>query len=163
MTYWRMQLHPDESESALKSTVESLSHGYIGLDFSREVGDLTKVPQSDLPENQKTYYAFANEMAVGDWVLISVHNFPFALVRVNGQYNYIRSHASEIGVWFRHFREVDDITYFGDVMQTDVRKWEQIPMPATLTPLRQSSTESWQLIERWLGKLGRSANSAAAR
>lgn len=31
MTYWRMQLHPSESEGAIKYTVESLSTGYVGL------------------------------------------------------------------------------------------------------------------------------------
>jgi hypothetical protein len=43
MTYWRMQLHPSESEGAIKHTVESLSAGYIGLDFSVDVPDLLTV------------------------------------------------------------------------------------------------------------------------
>ena len=46
-------------------------------------------------------------MEVGDWVLLFTHHFPFALVRIAGPYNYIRSTAPEIGAWFRHFRKVD--------------------------------------------------------
>jgi hypothetical protein len=162
MTYWRMQLHPDESEQALKSTVESLSAGYIGLDFSSDVGDLTRASPSQLPENQKNYMAFANEMQERDKVLVFVHHFPFALATVDGEYNYIRAHAPEIGVWFRHFRRVKDVTYFGDVIETDARKWEQIRMTATITPLRKSSTQSWKLIERWLRKIEQSTTVASA-
>jgi hypothetical protein len=69
----------------------------------------------------------------------AVSHFPFALVRVSGDYNYIRSHAREIGVWFRHLRSVDDIRYYGDFV-TDARSWEQITMTATITPLRESAT-----------------------
>jgi len=35
MTYWRMQLHPNEPGEALKHSVESLVAGFIGLDFHR--------------------------------------------------------------------------------------------------------------------------------
>jgi hypothetical protein len=45
-------------------------------------------------------------MKEGDSVLIVTHHFPFAWVTVAGPYNYIRSVAPEIGVWFRHFRSV---------------------------------------------------------
>jgi len=156
-----MQLHPDESEQALKSTVESLSARYIGLDFARDVGDLTKIVQSELPEHQRNYIAFANEMEEGDKVLIFVHHFPFALATVDGQYNYIRARAPEIGVWFRHFRRVRDVSYYGDVIETDASKWEPITMTATITPLRESSTLSWKLIESWLRKIGAISSSAS--
>lgn len=43
---------------------------------------------------------------MGDVVLIMAHNFPFALVTVSGDYNYIRTPDPEIGVWFRHFRRI---------------------------------------------------------
>jgi hypothetical protein len=77
------------------------------------------------------------------------HHFPFALVRVAGPYNYIRAAAPEIGVWFRHFRQVDDVRYFGDFV-TNAHNWDPIPMTATITPLRDRATASFQLIERWL-------------
>lgn len=149
MTYWRMQLHPSESEGAIKHTVESLSAGYIGLDFAIDVPDLMTVAQSELPENQRNYWAFAHEMKVGDRVLLFAHHFPLALAKVSGEYNYVRAAVPELGVWFRHFRAVEDVRYFGD-FTTDARVWPQITMTATITPLRKTDTESHQLIERWL-------------
>ena len=150
MTYWRMQVHPGDSENAIKHTVESISADYIGLDFVTDVPDLLTVSQEALPENQRNYWAFAHEMELGDRVLLFAHHFPLALVRVAGHYNYIRTKAPEIGVWFRHFRKVDDIRYYGDFV-TDARKWEYIAMTATITPLRDPKTKSFQLIKEWLG------------
>lgn len=149
MTYWRMQLHPSESEGAVKHTVESLSAGYIGLDFAVDVPDLMTVAQSELPENQRNYWAFAHEMKIGDRVLLFAHHFPLALAKVSGEYNYVRAAVPELGVWFRHFRAVEDVRYFGDFI-TDARTWQQLTMTATITPLRKTDTESHQLIERWL-------------
>jgi hypothetical protein len=153
MTYWRMQLHPNEGSGAVKHTVESLCAGYIGLDFGADadVPDLLTVTQDALPKNERNYWAFAHEMEIGDRVLLFTHHFPFALVRVAGEYNYIRSKASEIGVWFRHFRRVNDVRYYGD-FATNVRKWEPIIMTATITPLRGEDSASLQLIKDWLGE-----------
>jgi hypothetical protein len=145
-----MQLHPSEAAGAIRHTVKSLAAGYIGLDFETDVPDLLTVPQSLLPENQRIYWAFAHEMDIGDWVLLFTHHYPFALARVSGPYNYIRSTAPEIGVWFRHFRKVDDVRYYGDFV-TNAHSWESITMPATITPLREHDTASYLLIERWLG------------
>lgn len=149
MTYWRMQVHPGDSDNAIKHTVESISAGYIGLDFITDTPDLKTVGQETLPENQKNYWAFAHEMEIGDHVLLFAHHFPLALVRVAGEYNYIREKAPEIGVWFRHFRKIDDVRYYGDYI-TDARKWEYLTMTATITPLREADTKSYQLIEEWL-------------
>jgi hypothetical protein len=148
-----MQLHPGESQGAVRHTVNSLSAGYIGLDFVTEVPDLLTIPQSALPENQRNYWSFAHEMEVGDWVLLFTHHFPFALARIAGPYNSIRSTAPEIGIWFRHFRRVDEIRYYGD-FTTNARNWESITMTATLTPLREPGSASFQLIERWLSAAG---------
>ncbi len=111
MTYWRMQLHPNEPGEALKHSVESLAAGFIGLDFhhSAGVGDLREMRQGTLPEHQRDYWAFAHEMTERDIVLIMVHHFPFALATVDGDYNYIREPDPRIGVWFRHFRRVKDV------------------------------------------------------
>lgn len=149
MTYWRMQLHPDAPGEALKHCVESLAAQYIGLDFSEEVGDLMTATKSNLPVSQKDYWAFAHEMAIGDKVLIIAHHFPFALVTVAGEYNYIRVPAPEIGVWFRHFRSVTDIRYYGD-LKTNAQQWEQLKMTDTISPLRDPNSRSYQLIENWL-------------
>jgi hypothetical protein len=149
MTYWRMQLHPSQSNQAVKHAVESLAAGYIGLDFEGETGDISIVAKSLLPRNQRDYWAFANEMAVDDHVLIIAHHFPFALVRVSGPYNYIKLTVPEIGVWFSHFRAVDDIRYFAD-FRTNARAWRQITMTDTISPLRAASSLSYRLIEEWL-------------
>jgi len=152
MTYWRMQLHPSEPGGAIHHTVRCLSAGYIGLDFLGHIPDLLTIQQSELPENQRNYFAFASEMEVNDWVLLFAHHYPFALVRVAGEYNYIRSPAAELGVWFRHFRRVDRVQYYGDFV-TNARAWESITMTATITPLRQQDTATYELMVRWLASL----------
>ena len=152
MTYWRMQLHPDQSGMSIRHCVESLTAGYIGLDFASgaAVGDLLTADQKDLPNNQKDYWLFAHEMAKEDVVLIMAHHFPFALAIVYGSYNYMRHPSPEIGVWFRHFREVRDIRYYGDYVKT-AHNWQRITMTNTISPLRSSNSESYKLIEEWLG------------
>lgn len=149
MTYWRMQLHPDSAEGAVKHTVESLSAGYVGLDFAVDVGDMKSIAQDSLPDGQRGYWAFAHEMAVGDHVLLFTHHFPFALARVSGEYNFIRAAVPELGVWFRHFRSVNDVRYYGD-FHTNAKNWKPLTMTATITPLRDPSSESYRLIEEWL-------------
>ncbi len=150
MTYWRMQLHPGNPEGAVRHTVESLVAGYIGLDFAADVPDMRTIAQDALPANQRNYWAFAHEMNIDDRVLIFAHHYPFALARVAGPYNYIRVRAPEIGVWFTHFCAVDDVRYYGDFV-TNPREWENLVMTATITPLREHGSASYQLIERWLG------------
>lgn len=150
MTYWRMQVHPGDSDNAIKHTVESISAGYIGLDFATDIPDLKMIQQDALPENQRNYWAFAHEMQIGDHALLFAHYFPLALVRVVGEYNYVREKAPEIGVWFRHFRKIDDVRYYGDYV-TDARKWEYLTMTATITPLRDPNSNSFKLIDEWLG------------
>jgi hypothetical protein len=149
MTYWRMQVHPARPALAVKHTVESLAAGYIGLDFAEGVGDLFATEQSELPNNQKDYWAFAHEMTSGDRVLIIAHHFPVALVRVAGDYNYIRRTAPELGVWFRHFRKVDDIRYYAD-FKTNAQAWDNLTMTDTISPLRDPASRSYRLIEEWL-------------
>jgi hypothetical protein len=149
MAYWRMQLHPSESFHAIQHITQSLTAGFIGLDFAGDVPDLTTVERDSLPPTQEIYYDFAHTMGVGDHVLVFAHHFPFALVEVAGNYNYIREHVPEIGVWFRHFRRVTDVRYYGD-FETDARSWERIPMTGTIGALVKPESASWRLIERWL-------------
>src|SRR5688572_23109023 len=136
MSYWRMQLHPADSASAMKHAVESVGAGFIGLDFADDPGDLRSVARDDLPAGQTDYWDFAHRMAVGDRVLIIVHHFPFALVTVSGDYNYIRSPEPELGVWFRHFRRVDPsrTMYYADRV-TNVSRWDQYRMTDTISIL----------------------------
>jgi hypothetical protein len=143
---------PAQPGESVKHCIDSLAAGYIGLDFAAEVGDLKKSSKERLPENQKDYWAFAHGMSMGDKVLIIAHHFPFALATISGDYNYVRSVAPEIGVWFRHFRKVDDVHYYAD-LKTDVRKWEQLKMTDTISILRDTESRSYELIEDWLSRL----------
>jgi hypothetical protein len=149
MTHWRMQVHPGEPSRSVRHAVESLSAGYIGLDLEEDTGDLTTIAKESLPKGRQDYWPFAHEMKEGDPVLVIAHHFPLALVRVSGPYNYIRRKAPEIGVWFRHFRAVDDIRYFAD-FKTNAKEWSQITMTDTISPLRDPGSRSYRLIEEWL-------------
>lgn len=158
MAYWRMQLHPSQPGEAIQHAVTSLAARFIGLDFgsdpgptpaSGDVGDLSRVSAASLPEGQRDYLAFATQMREGDRVLIIVHHFPFALCRVAGGYNYVREVCPELGIWFRHFRRVDDVRFYGDLV-TNVRSWDQIRMTDAISPLHDPGSASYKLIERWL-------------
>jgi len=149
MTYWRMQLHPAKPSEAVRHCVESLAAGYIGLDFEYDVGDLMKTTQEKLPEYERDYWAFAHEMKVDDVVLIIAHHFPFALATVSGKYNYVRSKDSKLGIWFRHFRKVEDVRYYADFV-TNAKSWQQITMTDTISPLRDPNSLSFKLTEEWI-------------
>ena len=146
MNYWRMQLHPDEAESAAHYTSQSIAAGFIGLDFATEVGDLLAEEHQNILDTQKDYLAFAKEMQPGDKVLIILHHFPFAVVTVDGDYNYIRRTEPELGVWFRHFRRVRDVIYFADYI-TNAKSWEQYTMTDAIAVLRDPNSKSYRLIE----------------
>ena len=152
MTYWRMQLHPAMRSKAVQHTIESLAAGYLGLDFIRDVGDLTRTSKEKLPENQRNYWAFAHEMQVGDIVLVATHNYPFAVATVSGEYNYIREIAPEIKVWFRHFRRVENVHYFADTY-TNASQWPRLVVKETILPLRNKNTQTYDLIEDWLARI----------
>jgi hypothetical protein len=149
MSYWRMQLHPGGSREATRHAASSLAANFIGLGAGPTVGDLMLATPEQLPQAHRDYLDFATGMAVGDWVLIFVHHFPFALCRIAGEYNYIRQQCPELGMWFRHFRRVDDVRFYAD-RETDARKWEQIIMTDTVSRLKDSGSKSYKLIDEWL-------------
>jgi hypothetical protein len=151
MAYWRMQLHPSDSSKAMKYAVESVAAGFIGLDFAGEPGDLRRVAKKgDLPRSQTDYWDFAHSMQVGDRVLVIVHHFPFALVTVSGEYNYISAPEPALGVWFRHFRRIDPAitAYYAD-RHTNAREWEQYRMTDTISSLKDPDGQSISLIRDW--------------
>jgi len=149
MGYWRMQVHPDDPRHSVRETIASLAGGYIGIDAPGEVHDLGLAPPKALSAGQQEALAFAQEMAIGDRVLVFAHHFPFALVRVAGRYNYVRSPIPERGILFRHFRPIDDVRYYAD-LATNAREWESILMTDRMAPLNDPNSMSYQLIERWL-------------
>jgi hypothetical protein len=150
MQYWRMQLHPSESAIAARHSIRSVATGFIGLDFAIDPGDLTKVDSSTIPQAQRDYADLAHRMQLSDKVLIIAHHFPFALVTVAGEYNYIRSPVPEIGVWFRHFRRIDpdETRYYADYV-TNAHKWKRLIMTDTLSILTDPNSESYKLIDNW--------------
>jgi hypothetical protein len=87
-------------------------------------------------------------MAVGDKVLIICHHFPFALVTVDGDYNYVRNPVPEIGVWFRHFRRIRDLQLYSDRV-TNANNWQQIKMTDTIARLQDVKSASYELIQSW--------------
>jgi len=151
MAYGRMQLHPGKSSEAMYYTASSLAHGFIGLDFKNPPGDLTDVAVSDIETTQRDYWDFAHRMSVDDYVLVIVHHFPYELVQVTGNYNYIRNPNNDIGVWFRHFRAIKMIGYYSDRV-TNAKSWNQLKMTDTISILKNSSSASYQLIEEWVGE-----------
>jgi hypothetical protein len=149
MAFWRMQLHPDDASSGTRHAGESLAAGFIGLGFRTDPGDLTLVTDpASLPQGQSDYLDFANRMTVGDKVLIISHHYPFALVTVDGEYNYIRKAVPEIGVWFRHFRRVEDVKYYFDWI-TNAANWQRLVMTDTISILTDPTSLSYRLIQDW--------------
>ena len=148
MTYWRMQLHPSKPKKAARYAIESLAAGLIGLGFSDDPGDLTKADPSGIKPSHRDYLSIANEMKMGDYVLIMVHHFPFALATIAGEYNYMREPEPELGVWFCHFRRVKNVRYYADYV-TDAHQWERIVMTDTISPLHDRQSISYRLIDEW--------------
>lgn len=151
MNYWRMQLHPEDPERSVQYASQSLTAGFIGLGFATEVGDLEFEDESRIPVHQRDYRAFANEMNVGDRVLIIAHHFPFGVCTVTGPYNYIKNVEPKLGVWFNHFRRVNEIRFFADY-RTNAQTWEPIKMTDTISPLRNDRTLSLALLREMYGE-----------
>ena len=147
MTYWRMQLHPDDSTFASFYAYQSIAKGFIGLGFAKDVGDLLKLNSITELGKQSVYLPFATQMKKDDLVLVMSHHNPLAVVKITSEYNYIRKVLPELGVWFNHFRTIakDSSIYYSDVI-TNVKEQESIVMTTTLSSLSQN-TQSYQLIK----------------
>lgn len=148
--YWRMQLHPDSSTFSSFYAHTSIAKGFIGLDFENgsKVGDLLKLQNDDILGKQKTYLSFARDVKIGDIVLIMSHHNPVAVVKVISDYNYIRQVIPELGIWFRHFRQIDkdNIIYYSD-FETNKNNYVSITMSNTISPLKNDDTQSVKLIQ----------------
>jgi len=153
MNYWRMQLHPSDPKHAVAHSMKSLGLGYIGLDFATPPGDLTDFAQDQIEQTQRDYWEFAHTMGTGDLVLIIAHHYPCALARVTSEYNYIRNPKTELGVWFRHFRRVEVLSYYADY-KTNPAAWEKTTMTDTISILHATDGISYQLIENWQAEIG---------
>jgi hypothetical protein len=143
-----MQLRPAEPSESVKGCVESLAAGYIGLDCATDVGDPMRLDRATLTPGGKGYFLFAHEMAVGDRVLIIAHQYPFALATVHGEHNYILHPSKEIG-WSRHSRAVRDVSYYFE-WQANPTAWVKTTMTDAISPLRDPSSISYRLIDKWV-------------
>ena len=149
MNYWRMQLHPNDSAKAILHSTRSLGRGYIGLDFTDpSPGDLMVGDRAAITQSQRNYVCFADTMDVDDLVLVVAHHYPHALVKVKGNYNYIRGPRKELGVWFKHFRRVKVLGYYADY-ETNPANWMRTRMPNTISVLHDRSRPLHKLIEKW--------------
>jgi hypothetical protein len=155
-----MQLHPAEPGTSVGHCVQSLASGFIGLDFAKDVGDMSKLRKQELPDGHQDYLDFAKRMRLGDRVLVIAHHFPFALVKVAGDYNYISRTEPELGIWFRHFRRVENVRYYSD-FKTNVSSWEQLRMTDAISILNDSEGKSYRLIKQWLSEGEPSASTDA--
>lgn len=149
MGYWRMQIHSDKPRNAVRDTITTLAAGYIGVDVPDDVRDLEAAQPQALSAGQREALAFAQDMCIGDRVLVFTHNFPFALVRISGGYNYVCCPVPERGILFRHFRAVDDARYYAD-LAPNAREWESILVTDRMAQLSDPNSMSFQLVERWL-------------
>jgi hypothetical protein len=149
VVYWRMQLHPGRraSQNAVQYTVESLAAHVIGLELDTDVGDMRLVTKAEMDTSDRHCHAFASDMDSGDHVLIFAHYFPFALCRVAGEYKYVPN--PELGSWFRHSRQVDDVWFYGDYIK-DPHKWERIKMRPAIQRVHVRTQPAYVLIEKWL-------------
>lgn len=135
----------------MRYAVESIAAGFIGLDFKGSPGDLLQTDREHVETSERDFFDFATRMATGDWVLVIVHHFPFALVCVDGEYNYMREPDPRLGVWFRHFRRIatKETRYFADFV-TNAKSWEQYRMTDTISILKDENSQSRLLIRDWL-------------
>ena len=88
-------------------------------------------------------------MKAGDFVLIMAHHYPFALVKVDGPYNYIRKPKQLYPGMAQAFPPGEGSSVLGDWV-TNAHSWKKISMTNTISRLDDRGTESYQLIEQWL-------------
>lgn len=152
MSYWRMQLHPNEPEFAAYYTVQSLARGFIGLDFAEDPGDLERLDVSELEANPNNIRGFVTEIQRDDYILISLHHQPFALATDIGSYNYIKNHVAELDIWFRHFRQAGTISYYSDVFGRIREEESHLVMTNTFAGV-SLDTVSGRLIAEWISRI----------
>ncbi|MCP4176594.1 MAG: hypothetical protein GY756_02410 [bacterium] len=150
MAYWRMQLHPNDSKNAARYTKKCLSLNHIGLDLGQPRGDLTLEDYDSLEATPNNIKAFVHKISPDDYILISLHHMPFALVTEIEKYNYIKWRVEELGIWFRHFRRFGSISYYSDLYGQG--KNNKITMTNTFSSLSKN-TETGKLITDWIEKL----------
>jgi len=134
MTYWHMQLHPDEKDwGREKELLDTKS--LIGL-------GVIKDGQYDNIQNNQ----FISDMEINDIVLIKRGAQPIALVRVIGQLEEISQNDYEHIDWFRFRRTIEIIEILSET------KYD-FPSPrGTLKKSINKYTLTYQYIDNWYKK-----------
>lgn len=127
MTYWHMQLHPDNQQ--WNKEVELLKEkGLIGLGKSG---------------SQIAYINFQNDMSLGDIVVIKRGAMPLALVEVVGSCEDAQTNDEERLDWFRYRRKVK-------LLSTDTDGFLPFPQPRkTLQKAINKYSLTYKYIDNW--------------
>lgn len=128
MTYWHMQLHPDDkSWGREKELLENKA--LIGL--------------GDWEGGQSQIYQFKNEMERGDIVLIKCGANPIALVKVIGNIEDIKDNDFSKIDWFQFRRKVEILDFY-------TKPIADFPYPrGTLKKSINKYTLTYQYIDDW--------------
>ena len=132
MTYWHMQLHPDDKN------------------FGKEKELLSKLALIGLGEwegGKNQINNFKKDMKINDIVLIRNGETPIALVEVIGELEDILECDFKRLDWFRYRRKVNVLDFANDNQQP-------FPQPrGTLQKLINKTTDSYKYIESWYQKI----------
>ena len=133
MTYWHMQLHPDDKNWGKEQEL---------------LNDLSLIGIGDYWEGGKSQIDnFKKDMKVNDIVLIRSGETPIALVEVVGELEDILDNDFTRLDWFRYRRKVNVLDFANDSQQP-------FPQPrSTLQKLIKKTTDSYKYIENWHQKI----------
>lgn len=131
MTYWHMQLHPND------------------VKFEREVNILQQtnlIGLGDWENNRGQIKQFSQEMKVGDIVLVKRGRLALALVEVVGEVNYEKAPNAVLD-WFSYRRKINILSIADD-------KADNFPQPrGTLSKAINTKTKTYQYINDWYNKI----------
>jgi hypothetical protein len=127
MTYWHMQLHPNNPNFNREREILEQKQ-VIGVD--------------DRSDGEKKIDLFKLAMSIGDIVLIKLGAQPIALVEVTGEHEYIKQVNDDLD-WFPHRRNIKVIAFMDDVKN-------DFPYPrGTLKKSVTIDTPTYQYINQW--------------
>ncbi len=128
MTYWHMQMHPNNKYT--KEEYLLLEKNIIGI--------------GDWEEQRSQIEKFKNEMKKGDIVVIKRGAKPLALVEVVSEYREVEK--GEVNDWIKYVRDVK-------VLDKDTSNMPSFPQPrATLQKSINKYTTTYKYIDNWYKK-----------
>jgi len=133
MTYWHMQMHQDDVNSADETSI--LEQGFIGL--------------GDWANGASQINQFEHQMKIGDIVLIKRGAKPLALVEVVGDYtnSSLNSNEKIESDWIFHYRKIK-------VLEFASEKMISFPQPMkTLQKAVNKYTQTYSYIDNWYKRI----------